>query len=46
MLMNMSISAIENFVTPESLILYLALLCVLAAAALAVGIALRRHVLR
>lgn len=46
MLLNTSIIALECAVTPGSLILYLAILCVLTAIAIAAGIALRRRVLR
>ena len=46
MLLNTSIVALENTVTPESLMLYLAILCVLMAAVIGAGIIFRRSAFR
>lgn len=46
MLLNTSIVALEHTVTPESLMLYLAVLCVLMAAVIGAGIIFRRSAFR
>lgn len=46
MLLSTSIVALEGAVTPGSLMLYLAILCVLTAIAIAAGIVLHRRVSR
>lgn len=46
MLLNMSIVVLENTVTPEGLMLYLAVLCVLMAVVIGAGIIFRRSAFR
>lgn len=46
MLLNTSIVALENTVTPEGLVLYLAVLCVLMAVVIGAGIVFCRNAFR
>lgn len=46
MLLNMSIVVLENTVTPEGLMLYLAVLCVLMVVVIGAGIIFRRSAFR